>query len=148
MLKSQRFDLIKRLAEKKEDDSVIIFGKCKSRLSAMKNQLNKLYQYREDYNLQFKKSANLGISSSGIQDYLRFINNLNHNIESLHNVLQEKNRECEKLKLVWLEKHKQVKIYTNVKNKFIQKETAEKFKQEQKISDEISIAFAIRNKIK
>ncbi|MFK5985475.1 MAG: flagellar export protein FliJ [Pseudomonadota bacterium] len=146
MLKSQRFNIIKKLAEKKADESIITFGQCKSKLSAMENQLKKLYQYRDDYNLQFNKAASTGISSTGVQDYLRFINNLNHNIDSLLQVIMEKKTECEKLKFEWLEKNKQVDIYSNVKSKFLEKEKIEKQKQEQKILDEFSTTFSFRNR--
>ena len=133
MLKSQRLNVIQKIAEKKEDESVISFGQCKSKLSAMENQLKKLYQYREDYNSQFNQTASSGIKSSNIQDYLKFINNLNHN-------------DFEKLKLDWIEKNRQVKIYSNVKSKLVENELTEKLKQEQKDLDESSTAFFLRNK--
>ena len=146
MLKSQRLNVIQKIAEKKEDESVISFGQCKSKLSAMENQLKKLYQYREDYNSQFNQNASSGIKSSNIQDYLKFINNLNHNIESLLQVIDRQKNDCEKLKLEWMEKNKQVKIYSNVRSKLVENELTEKLKQEQKDLDESSIAFYLRNK--
>jgi flagellar FliJ protein len=146
MLKSQRINIIKKLAEKKEDESIISFGQCMSKLSAMENQLKKLYQYREDYNSTFNQTASQGIKSANIQDYLKFINNLNHNIESLLQVIQKQKLDCEKLKLDWMEKNKKVKIFNNVKDKYLASELSEKIKQEQKSVDESSTAFYLRNK--
>ena len=146
MLKSQRLVIIQKLAEKKENASIISFGQCMSKLSALENQLKKLYQYREDYNLQFNQSASVGIRSSNVQDYLRFINNLNHNIDSLHQSIQRQRSNCDSLKLVWMEEHKRVDILSNVKNKYIETESIEKNKQEQRLVDESSIAFYLRNK--
>ncbi len=146
MLKSQRINVIKKLAEKKEDESIISFGQCMSKLSAMENQLKKLYQYREEYNSQFNKTASNGMNSSSIQYYQNFINNLNHNIDSLLKVIHKQKINCEKLKIEWKEKHKQVKIFSNVKNKYLESELTEKLKQEQKQLDEYSIAFHSRNK--
>jgi len=146
MLKSQRLNIIQKLAKKKEDESILSFGQCMSKLSAMENQLKKLYQYRDDYNSQFNQSASSGIKSSNIQDYLKFINNLNHNIESLLQVIQKQKIDCEKLKLDWMEKNKKVKIFDNVKNKFLENELSEELKQEQKTIDESSTAFYLRNK--
>jgi len=148
MLKSQRINVIKKLAEKKENESIISFGQCMSKLSAMENQLKKLYQYREDYNSKFNKSASSGIKSANIQDYLKFVNNLNHNIDSLLQVIQKQKLDCEKLKLDWVEKNKKVKIFDNVKGKFLESELSEKLKQEQKAIDESSTAFYLRNKNK
>jgi flagellar FliJ protein len=146
MLKSQRLNIIQKLADKKENDAVLSFGQCSSKLNAMQSQLKKLYQYREDYNLQFTQSASAGIRSSNIQDFLKFINNLNHNIESLHQAIQKQKLICESLKQVWMEKHKQVDILSNVKSKYIESELSEKNKQEQILTDESSIAFYLRNK--
>lgn len=146
MLKSQRLNIIQKLAEKKEDESIISFGQCMSKLSSMENQLKKLYQYREGYNSQFNKAASDGVRSSNVQDYLKFINNLNHNIDSLLQVIYKQKAECEKLKLDWMEKNKKVKIYNNVKNKFLSNELSEQLKQEQKALDEFSTAFYLRNK--
>jgi len=146
MLKSQRLNIIQKLAKKKEDESILSFGQCMSKLSAMENQLKKLYQYRDDYNSQFNQSASSGIQSSNIQDYLKFINNLNHNIESLLQVIQKQKIDCEKLKLDWMEKNKKVKIFDNVKNKYLENELSEELKQDQKAIDESSTAFYLRNK--
>jgi len=148
MLKSQRLNIIQKLAEKKEDESIVSFGQCMSKLSAMENQLKKLYQYREDYNSQFNKNASTGVKSSNIQDFLKFINNLNHNIDSLLQVIQNQKVDCEKLKLDWMEKNKKVKIFKNVKSKFLASELSEELKQEQKTIDEYSTAFYLRNKRK
>ncbi|MFK5894828.1 MAG: flagellar export protein FliJ [Pseudomonadota bacterium] len=146
MLKSQRLNVIQKLAAKKENDSVISFGQCKSKLSAMENQLTKLYQYRDDYNSQFNITAAAGIKGSNIQDYLKFINNLNHNIDSLLQAISKQKNICEKLKLDWMEKHKQVKIFSNVKKKYLETELTEKLKQEQILLDEYSTSFYLRRK--
>lgn len=146
MLKSKRLVTIQKIAEKKENESVLSFGQCMSKLNAMENQLKKLYQYREDYNLQFNQTASTGIRSSNVQDYLKFINNLNHNIDSLLKALEQQRSDCECLKLDWIEKHKRVDILSNVRNKYLETELKDKNKQEQRLTDDYSAILYLKNK--
>lgn len=140
-LKSQRFEPVNQIVQKKEREAATDFGTCMGQVQAMENQLKKLYQYRDDYNKQFGQSSNQGMSSSQIQDYLMFINNINHNIDKILENIEIKKKECEGKKQVWLAKHQQVRIYDKVKDKYLTAEQLQRDKIEQKQNDEFSQGF-------
>jgi len=145
-LKSKRIETVNKLAEKKEREAASEFGACMSQVQAMESQIRKLYQYREDYNHQFTQASNTGMDSARLQDYLKFINNINHSIDKIFEQLNKKKLECDSKKKLWLEEHQQVKIYAKVKEKYLADELVVQNKNEQKQSDEASLAFYSRNK--
>lgn len=145
-LKSKRIAPVNKLAEKKEQEAASDFGACNSQLQSMQNQLRKLYQYRDDYNRQFTQATQAGMDSTRLQDYLKFINNINHSIDKVLEQVEKKKSECEQKKQVWLEKHQKVRIYTRVTEHFLKEEQTAANKAEQKQSDEASQAFAFRQK--
>ena len=145
-LKSKRLEPVNKLAEKKEQEAASEFGACMSQVQAMENQVRKLYQYREDYNAQFNQASSSGLDSARLQDYLMFINNINHSIDKIFAQLNKKKLECDSKKILWLEKHQQVKIYAKVKQKYLADELIIQNKNEQKQTDESSLAFYTRNK--
>jgi len=145
-LKSQRIDTVNKLAEKKEREAASEFGACNSQLQAMQNQLRKLYQYRDDYSAQFTQSSNQGMDSLRLQDYLKFINNINHSIDKVFEQIEKKKQDCETKKQLWLREHQQVRIYAKVKDHYLADEQKIANKIEQKQTDESSQAFFYRNK--
>ena len=143
--KSQRIQVIQNLAIKQEEFAVIELGKANSQLELMQNQLDKLYQYRDEYSHQFTQAGS-NIQSNTLQDYIHFINNLNTGINHLLEQIEEQKKRCEEVREKWLDKHQQVDIYQKVKDKFLTDETKQQEKQEQKLTDESSQAFFLRNK--
>lgn len=142
--RSERIQLIKTLAQQKQDESVRAFGQCMDKLNQLQIQLDKLYQYREDYNQQFKQQAEKGVPVTNLQDFLRFINSLSHNIDILHENLKKQRETCEKLKHIWLEKRQKVQILDSVKHKYLRQEQQQLEKKEQKINDEAALSFVLR----
>ena len=143
--KSQRIQVIQNLAIKQEEFAVIELGKANSQLELMQSQLDKLYQYRDEYSHQFTQAGG-NIQSNTLQDYIHFINNLNTGINHLLEQIEEQKKRCEEVREKWLDKHQQVDIYQKVKDKFLTDETKQQEKQEQKLTDESSQAFFLRNK--
>jgi len=146
MKNAQRIELIKQISLKSEEKAAAVLGECNTRLYAMERQLQKLYQYRDEYNQQFTQAGNQHIKSNTLQDYMRFINNINHNIDKVLEGIDKQKAECEKLKQNWLEKHQKVDIYSKVQDKLIHSEQQQLNKKEQKLNDESSIGFFLRNR--
>jgi flagellar FliJ protein len=144
MLKSKRIKLIQQLADKKQDTAILEFGSCMNKLQAMENQLKKLYQYRKDYNNQFNQTAAGGLKSSSAQSFLKFINTLSHNIDSLLKAIEMQRKQCEQLKQIWLQTRREVQILDKVEERYIEQETIEENKKEQSLTDESSQAFYFR----
>ena len=89
--KSQRIQVIQNLAIKQEEFAVIELGKANSQLELMQNQLDKLYQYRDEYSHQFTQTGG-NIQSNTLQDYIHFINNLNTGINHLLEQIEEQKK--------------------------------------------------------
>ncbi len=143
-MKSQRMQMIQNLAMQKEEASIRAFGQCMDKLNRMQNQLQKLYQYRDEYSQQFNHHASQGVQSRDVQTFLKFINSLSHNIDNLLKSIEAQRKNCEQLKQDWLEKRKTVQIFDTVKNKYLKQEQIEQHRREQIQSDELSLGFFLR----
>ncbi len=140
--------MIQRISAKEEDTAAKELGQSNLKLHAMESQLQKLYQYRENYNQQFIDAGANYLSSSSIQDYLMFINNLNASIDKLLEAIGAQKKIVEQLKAVWLKKHQKVDIYNKVKENYLVEEEKIQNLKDQRLNDESSIAFFMRNQPK
>lgn len=134
--KSQRMKPVNRLAEQQEQQSAIIYSQCQSRVQELENQLQKLYNYRNDYNQQMTQLSRQGVGSHRLQDTLMFMNNLNNSIETMLLQIQVQKKVCEEKKKLWLEKHNKKRIYGKVTEKYTRAEQLISNKNEQKLLDE------------
>ncbi len=136
--KSQRMKPVNQLAEKREQQSVIIYSQCLAKVQALEEQLQKLYTYREGYNQQMVNLSAKGVGSHRLQDTLMFMSNLNKSIEGLLTQIQHQKIVCEEKKKEWMLRHNKTKIYSKVTEKYISEEQTIKNKNEQKLLDEFN----------
>ncbi len=137
-LKSQRMKPVNQLAEKKEQQSVVIYSQCLAKVKALEDQLQKLYSYREGYNQQMLNLSAKGVGSHRLQDTLMFMNNLNKSIEGLLIQIQHQKILCEEKKKDWMVRHNKTRIYNKVTKKYIAEEQTIQNKNEQKLLDEFN----------
>ncbi|MCW8932518.1 MAG: flagellar export protein FliJ [Gammaproteobacteria bacterium] len=137
-LKSQRMKPVNRLAEKKEQESAIVYSQCMAQVHDLENQLQKLYSYRAGYHQQMTEMSNLGVGSHRLQDTLMFMNNLNQSIEGVLKQIQQQKEICEGKKEQWMALHNKTRIYTKVTKKYIVEEQLVQNKNEQKLLDEFN----------
>lgn len=137
-LKSQRMKPVNQLAEKKEQQSAIIYSQCQAKVIALENQLQKLYGYRAGYNQQMLDMSQQGVSKHRLQDTLMFMNNLNKSIEGLLLQIKQQKKVCDEKKQHWLAMHTKTRIYGKVTDKYVAEEQRVKNKNEQKQLDEFN----------
>jgi len=136
--KSQRMHPVNKLAEKKEQQSAIIFSQCLAKVKALEDQLQKLYSYRAGYNQQMIEMSGQGVGSHRLQDTLMFMSNLNKSIEGILLQIQQQKKECEGKKKLWMAMHNKTRIYTKVTKKYVVEEQLIENKKEQKLLDEFN----------
>lgn len=137
-LKSQRMQPVNRLAEKKEQESAIVYSQCMAQLKDLENQLQKLYSYRAGYHQQMTDMSSQGVGSHRLQDTLMFMNNLNQSIEGILLQIAQQKKVCEHRKQLWMDLHNKTRIYTKVTQKYIVQEQIVQNKNEQKLLDEFN----------
>ena len=137
-LKSQRMKPVNQLAEKKEQQSAIIYSQCLKQVQALENQLQKLYSYRAGYNQQMIDMSGQGVGSHRLQDTLMFMNNLNKSIEGILLQIQQQKKVCEEKKQLWMAMHNKTRIYNKVTKKYVVEEQLMQNKKEQKLLDEFN----------
>lgn len=136
--KSQRMKPVNQLAEKKEQQSVVVYSQCLAKVKALEEQLQKLYDYREGYNQQMINMSEQGVGSHRLQDTLMFMNNLNKSIDGLLLQIQHQKLACEEKKQLWMAMHTKTRIYNKVTEKYVLEEQRVKNKNEQKMLDEFN----------
>lgn len=129
---------VNHLAEKKEQQSAVVYSQCLAKVQELENQLKKLYRYREGYNQQMIEMSGQGVGSHRLQDTLMFMNNLNQSIEGMLRQIQQQKSICEQKKQHWMAMHNKTKIYSKVTEKYIVEEQIIQNKNEQKLVDEFN----------
>ena len=136
--KSQRMKPVNQLAEKKEQQSAIVYSQCLTKVQELEDQLQKLYSYRAGYNQQMIDMSRRGVGSHRLQDTLMFMNNLNQSIEGILLQIQQQKKVCEGKKQLWIGMHNKTRIYSKVTEKYVVEEKIIENKKEQKLVDEFN----------
>ena len=136
--KSQRFELLQKLAGKYEEIAARDLGKSASNLDAQKARLTELKQFREEYIQQFHSSGAEGISGAAIQSYQNFIRQLELAIEQQTQTVLAAETDQANKKHIWEGKHRTTRIYEKTKDQFAAKEQKDKERREQKELDDRS----------
>lgn len=134
--KSQRFELLQRLASKYEDLAAQDLGKSVSNLDSQKARLAELKQFRNEYIKQFQINGAAGISGAAIQSYQNFIQQLDRAIEQQTQTVFAAEADRSQKKGVWQGKHRTTRIYEKTRDQFAAKEQKEQDRREQKEQDD------------
>ena len=143
-LKSQRMKPVNRLAEKKEQQSAIVYSQCLAKVRELEEQLQTLYRYRAGYNQQMIDINTQGLGSNRLQDTLMFMSNLNKSIDGILFQIQQQKKLCEEKKKYWISLRNKTKIYSKVTEKYIVEEQTIQIKNEQKELDEYNQSLFFR----
>lgn len=134
--KSERFEILQKLANKYEDMAAQALGKSVSNVDAQKTRLAELKQFREEYTQQFYTSGAEGISGAAIQSYQNFIHQLDLAIEQQIQTVFAAEADQTHKKDIWKGKHRTTRIYEKTREQFSAKEQKEKDRREQKELDD------------
>lgn len=137
MTRTERLDSVVQHADKKEQEALKAVALSQGQVEAEKVKLRQLKSYRSEY-LNKQSSTNISCSVMEIQEFNRFLAQLEDTIEKQIDVIRVRENELERKRKSWLES----RVKSNVMHKVVENLQAEEEKQnnrnEQKSMDEFS----------
>lgn len=137
MTRAERLDPVVQHADKKEQEALKTVALSQSQVEAEKVKLHQLESYRSEY-LNKQSSTDICCSVVEIQEFNRFLAQLEDTIEKQIDVIRIRENELERKRKSWLES----RVKSNVMHKVVENLQAEEEKQinrnEQKSMDEFS----------
>ena len=136
MKSSQRLKPLQRINEHHEQKAATALGKHQQKLETNTKRLNDLNDYRIEYGRQFMSDGQQGISAARIQDYQKFMVNLDKAIQQQKLAIRQLQAEYELLKRQWMAAHNRSKSIDNVADRYLKEENYQEEKRTQKDLDE------------
>ncbi len=137
MTRTQQFDPVVQHADKKEQDALQIVAQSQNRVSIEQNKLHQLETYRTEY-LSRQNEAEISCSAIELQEFNRFLAQLDDTIKKQMDIIQLRERELECKRASWQETRINSKVMHRVVENFQQEEQVEQSRIEQKAMDEFS----------
>ncbi|MBI3562457.1 MAG: flagellar export protein FliJ [Gammaproteobacteria bacterium] len=134
--KSDRFKLLQRLANKREQAAVRALGKSQQNLQTQQGRLSELNGFRHDYQQQFKHNGRQGMSGAALQLYHRFMQQLDQAIAQQQGTVSAADHECQHKKHDWQQTHIKTRIYDKTVERALNHEQQHAQRQEQKETDD------------
>ena len=138
MNRSQRLDPVRKLAENKERDAARHMGECLRELEEHKKRLDELSHYRDEYSRRVTESGKSGIGIAQLNDYRRFLSQLNTAIVHQRKKITEVEREYLQRKSKWTGCHSRTQVLDKVASRYRAEEHKLAERVEQKVNDEKS----------
>jgi len=114
------------------------FAECRRTLKAHQQQLLDLQRYREEYRQRLNADS-LVRRGQSLQQFHRFIIQLERGIEQQRQTIIALEKQCEEKRQLWLQAHHKVKAVENLRQRQRLHEQAKADRREQKAADEISL---------
>lgn len=127
-----------KIATKNERNASQELEKKKILLEAAKNSIINLKSYRSEYLSQYDNESNKGISTDKLQNYKKFLDNLNLAIKQHQEKLSSVEMQYELSKAEWREKYNKLNGLNKIVDGASAKINTEKMRVEQKLSDELT----------
>ncbi|OOZ42128.1 flagellar export protein FliJ [Solemya pervernicosa gill symbiont] len=136
MVRSKRMRPVADIAENREREAAKRFGQSQNAVNEQKQRLEELLQYRLDYQQQFDQRAGSGMSVAMMQDFRRFINQLNDAIKHQQRQIEQYQRNCDLSRSEWLSKRTHSQAIDKVVGRYRKHEQRRESQREQHESDE------------
>ena len=138
MTRSERLNPVKKIAENKERDAARYMGECLRELAEHKKRLDELSLYRDEYSRKYTAVGKVGIGVTQLNDYRRFINQLNEAIIHQRKKISDMEHEYQQRKTDWSGAHTRTKVLDKVASRYRSEEDKQADRREQKVMDEKS----------
>lgn len=137
MTRTQQFDPVVQHADKKEQDALQVVAQSQNLVSIEQNKLLQLEKYRTEY---FNKQEQTQLSCSAIelQEFNRFLAQLDDTIKKQKDIIQLRERELEYKRVSWRETRINSKVMHQVVENLQREEQIQQLRSEQKAMDEFS----------
>lgn len=136
MAKQTPLEMLTEIQEGKVDEALNLVAICQQTLNQAIEQRDMLYQYRIDYEKQFREEAKKGIKPTHLHNYHAFLSKLDHAIEQQEQIVVQLEAQLEKRKEEWVEEKNKLKAYETLLERKEKEKQAKENRQEQKMSDE------------
>lgn len=140
-MRSERMQPIARHADQLQQQAVQIYVQAQQAVISAQQQLEQLLVYRQEYS-QSRVGGHINVHQ--LKDYQLFLEKLNQSIDQAYLVIQQKQQQCEKQRLLWLKKRSRTKALDAVIEKYQQQEAILTERIEQKEQDEFASRQAAR----
>lgn len=138
--KSVRMAPLRQLEEMKEQRQLKAFVVARETLQLEAAKLQQLLDYSREYENQATKEGRKGIYATRLQSYHKFISRLNDAVAQQEASVLAARTELQVKETEWLEQRGTAKSMANLIERFETQEKRVIEKQEQKTSDELSLA--------
>jgi len=126
------------IAENREKEAAKLFGESQQAVSEQQQHLEELLSYREEYRQKLEQKTSSGMSVMMMQDFRRFMNQLNSAIEHQRNQIALYQQSCDTRKLEWLAKRTHSQAIEKAVGRFQDQERRQQSRREQSESDEFA----------
>jgi flagellar FliJ protein len=141
----QRFELLLKVAEVREQDAARTLADNRMALQKSKGKLQELLGYRADYAKDMSNSGGLNYGVQ-LQDYRLFLDRLNRAISMQREQINQDGATVEASKQKWQDAHKQLAILNKVTDRTRIADRAAADKRDQKWIDELAGAAHARTR--
>ena len=144
MTRSKKLQPVVRHVENNEQSALKAVALSQQQLQQHQNQLQQLKGYKNDYENRHSSATAVSYSSLQLQEFNRFLNQLNDTIEQQQQVVQIAQREVDIKRQSW----KHTRSRSDAMHKVVDKIQASEMKQaekiEQKNMDEVALRIALK----
>lgn len=106
-----------------------------------KNKLTVLLQYRDEYAVRFRQSAESGLSQREWRNFQDFLDRLDEAIAAQQKIVRQHELDTTTGQQQWQQQRKKLKAFDTLSERHFAKEEAIENRREQKIQDEFATRF-------
>ena len=136
MERSKRLKPVQEIADNREQAAAQRMLLSEAEWRRQQERLDELNCYRAEYSHHFEQSCSTGIDSVRLQDYRRFLSNINIAIEQQRRVVAVTQKKHQADKQVWLDLRTKAKAIDKAVQRIREKEAQIDERQEQRLLDD------------
>ena len=136
--KSERWQLLRKIADQYEQRAAQLLGKSQGNLAQQQQRLEELQRYRSEYQQQFLQAGTQGMDGATVQAFQRFLVQLDQAIVQQQRTLLAAERDRDNKRVDWQDKHKTTRIYDKTIERYTDQEQRQAARKEQREQDDRS----------
>ena len=139
--RSKRMQPVAGIADEREQEAARHYGESQRALAEQENRLRELIAYREEYVRNLQARSFQGMRVGNMNDYRRFIRQLEHNIRLQEQQVAAFREACEHRRRLWMETRTHARAIDKAIHRFRQQENRLRDKREQAETDEFASRY-------
>lgn len=139
--RSKRMQPVANIADEREQEAARHYGESQRALAEQENRLRELMAYREEYIRNLQARSSRGIRVGNMNDYRRFIAQLEHNIHLQEQQVAAFRQACEHRRRQWMETRTHAMAIDKAIDRFRRQEDRLRDRREQAETDEFASRY-------